>query len=40
MELGSSLATSEVHLATTCVEVRCPVVEIANSKGVHPLEKK
>jgi PIN domain nuclease of toxin-antitoxin system len=40
MELGSSLATSDVHLATTCVEVGCPVVEIANSKGVYPLGKK
>ena len=37
MELGSALATSDVHLATTCVEVGCPVVQIANSKGVYPL---
>jgi PIN domain nuclease of toxin-antitoxin system len=37
MELGSALATSDVHLATTCVEVGCPVLEVANSKGVYPL---
>jgi len=37
MELGSVLATSDVHLATTCVEVGCPVMEVANSKGVYPL---
>ncbi len=40
MELGSALATSDVHLATTCVELGCPVVEIANSKGLYPLGKK
>lgn len=40
MELGSALATSDVHLATTCVEVGCQVVEIANSKGVYPLGNK
>ena len=39
MELGSALATSDVHLATTCGEVGCAVVEIANSKGVYPLTK-
>jgi PIN domain nuclease of toxin-antitoxin system len=37
MESGFALATSDVHLATTCVEVNCPVVEIANSKGRYPL---
>jgi PIN domain nuclease of toxin-antitoxin system len=37
MDMGSALATSDVHLATTCVEVGCPVVEVANSKGVYPL---
>ncbi len=37
MKLGSALATSDVHLAQTGVEVGCPVVEIANSKGVYPL---
>jgi PIN domain nuclease of toxin-antitoxin system len=37
MELGSTLATSDVHLAATCVEVGCSVVEIANSKGAYPL---
>ena len=36
---GSSLATSDLHLATTCVEVGCSVVEIANSKGAYPLRK-
>jgi predicted nucleic acid-binding protein len=40
MELGSALATSDVHLATTCVEVGCPVMDVANSKGVYPLRKK
>jgi hypothetical protein len=40
MELGSALATSDVHLATTCVEVGCSVVQIANSKGVYPLGNK
>lgn len=40
MELGSALATSDVHLATTCVEVGCAVVQIANSKGVYPLGNK
>jgi predicted nucleic acid-binding protein len=39
-ELGAALATSDVHLATTCVEVGCQVVEIANSKGMYPLGKK
>ena len=39
-ELGSALATSDVHLASTCVEVGCRVVEIANSKGVYPLGNK
>ena len=37
LELGSALATSDVHLAATCVEVTCDVVEVANSKGVYPL---
>ena len=36
LELGSGLATSDVHLAATCIEVKCEVVEIANSKGVYP----
>ena len=40
MELRSALATSDVHLATTCVEVGCAVREIANSKGVYPLGNK
>jgi PIN domain nuclease of toxin-antitoxin system len=40
MELGSALATSDVHLATTCVAVGCSVVQIANSKGVYPLGNK
>jgi PIN domain nuclease of toxin-antitoxin system len=40
MDMGSALATSDVHLATTCVEVGCPVVEVANSKGVYPLGRK
>jgi PIN domain nuclease of toxin-antitoxin system len=40
MELGSALATSDVHLATICAEVGCPVVEISNSKGFYPLGKK
>ena len=40
VELGAALATSDVHLATTCVDVGCRVVEIANSKGVYPLGKK
>ena len=39
-ESGSAVATSDVHLATTCVDVGCPVVEIANSKGVYPLGKQ
>jgi PIN domain nuclease of toxin-antitoxin system len=39
MESGAALATSDVHLATTCVEVNCPVVEAANSKGRYPLRK-
>jgi PIN domain nuclease of toxin-antitoxin system len=37
MESRSALATSDVHLATTCVEVNCPVVEVANSQGEYPL---
>lgn len=37
---GSALATSDVHLATICAEVKCPVVAIANSKGAYPLGKK
>jgi PIN domain nuclease of toxin-antitoxin system len=40
MKSGSALATSDVHLATICAEVGCPVVEIANSKGAYPLGKK
>ena len=40
MKSGSALATSDVHLAQTCVEVGCAVVEIANSKGAYPLGKK
>ena len=39
-ESGSALATSDVHLAQTCVEVGCAIVEVANSKGVYPLGKK
>ncbi len=37
---GSALATSDVHLAATCVEVGCGVVEIANSKGAYPLRNE
>jgi PIN domain nuclease of toxin-antitoxin system len=40
LESGSAVATSDVHLATTCVEVGCPVVEIANSKGAYPLKTR
>lgn len=40
MEMGSALATSDVHLAATCIEVGCPVMEVANSKGVYPLRTK
>ncbi|MDP9464683.1 MAG: PIN domain-containing protein [Actinomycetota bacterium] len=39
LELGSALATSDVHLAATCVDVGCEVVEIANSKGAYPIRK-
>jgi PIN domain nuclease of toxin-antitoxin system len=39
-QLGSALATSDVHLATICGEVGCPVVEVANSKGAYPLRTK
>ena len=39
MASGSALATSDVHLATTCVHVGCSVVEIANSTGNYPLRK-
>ncbi len=39
MGTDSALATSDVHLATTCTSVGCRVVEIANSKGAYPLRK-
>ena len=35
----SALATSDAHLATTCVEVGCEVVEVANSMGHYPLRE-
>jgi PIN domain nuclease of toxin-antitoxin system len=37
LDTSASLATSDVHLATTCVEHNCPVVAVANSKGEYPL---
>jgi PIN domain nuclease of toxin-antitoxin system len=37
LEANASLATSDVHLATTCVEHDCSVVAVANSKGAYPL---
>jgi PIN domain nuclease of toxin-antitoxin system len=33
----SALATSDVHLAVTCTNVECEVVEVANSMGQYPL---
>ena len=34
---GSSVATSDVHLAITCKKVGCEVVEVANAMGHYPL---
>lgn len=39
LDARASLATSDGHLATTCVEHDCQVVAVANSKDVHPLLK-
>ena len=39
MATGSSLATSDVHLAVTCAGLGRHVVEVANSIGHYPLPK-
>ena len=39
VELGSALATSDVHMAATCGDIGCRVVAIANSKGVYPTKQ-
>jgi PIN domain nuclease of toxin-antitoxin system len=40
LESRSALGTSDQHLAQTCIQVGCPVVEIANSKGKYPFREK
>jgi PIN domain nuclease of toxin-antitoxin system len=40
METKSQLATSDVHLAITSIDVGCHVVEVANSRGAYPLRKQ
>ena len=39
MANASSVATSDVHLAITCTDVGCDVLEVANSIGRYPLRK-